>query len=125
MVTHLSHDPRLPKPKRAKYRNKLTIVDGLRFHSLGEGNRWRQLRLMERAKSILNLRRQVRYALHVNGELIGSYIADFVYTRDLQSTGWTVIEDFKGFDTPLSRWKRKHVKAQYGIEVSIIKDRIA
>jgi hypothetical protein len=28
-----------------------------------------------------------------------------------------VVEDVKGFKTELYRWKKKHVEAQYGIEI--------
>jgi hypothetical protein len=28
-----------------------------------------------------------------------------------------VVEDVKGFKTPLYRWKKKHVETQYGIEI--------
>lgn len=28
-----------------------------------------------------------------------------------------VVEDVKGFKTPLYKWKKKHVEAQYGITI--------
>ena len=46
---------------------------------------------------------------------LGKYIADFRYRAGRQ--GLLVVEDVKGFKTPLYRWKKKHVEAQYGITV--------
>lgn len=53
---------------------------------------------------------------------IGTYRADFSYWEppisDPTTTKHThVVEDVKGFKTPLYRWKKKHVEAQYGIEI--------
>lgn len=49
---------------------------------------------------------------------MGLYRADFTY-YDLTANEW-LVEDVKGYDTRMSRWKRKHVAAQYGIEVRIV-----
>ena len=49
------------------------------------------------------------------GGVIGRYRADFSY-EELTETGgrWDfTVEDVKGFKTPLYRWKKKHVEAQY------------
>jgi hypothetical protein len=32
-----------------------------------------------------------------------------------------VVEDVKGLDLPLGRWKRKHFEAQYGQPVRVIR----
>lgn len=52
--------------------------------------------------------------------VIGKAIMDFKYFKCTPPTGW-VTEDVKGMDNPLSRWKRKHVEAQYGIRVVLIR----
>jgi len=53
--------------------------------------------------------------------VIGSYRADFLYD-ELQGDVWvTKVVDVKGYDTPLSAWKRKHVRAQYGVDVQIVR----
>lgn len=91
------------------------------FDSAREADRWAELRLLEKNGLVRELRRQVALLLHVRDILIGEYRADFVYQAK-HGTEWvTTIEDVKGFDTSLSRWKRKHVKAQYGITVHIVK----
>ncbi len=42
-------------------------------------------------------------------------VADFSYTDT--RTGLVVVEDVKGFKTPLYRWKKRHVEAQYGFRI--------
>lgn len=84
------------------------------FDSKGEGERWAQLRLMEKARMISGLERQVRFPLMAWNEekrlavKVGEYWADFVYMRD----GERVIEDFKGGLTDLASWKLRHMTAQ-------------
>ena len=105
--------------KLPKYRAQPTVIDGVRFHSKGEAARWWQLRMLERAGTIRALARQKALTLHVVREtdviVIGKYVADFTYFVD----GLLVYEDFKGFDTPLAKWKRKHCEAEYGITIRI------
>lgn len=75
-------------------------MDFDRFDSKGEAMRWAALRLSQRAGTIADLRRQVRYPLLTVDDRTGKpvkfaeYIADFVY-RDT-STNEVVIEDSKG-----------------------------
>ena len=96
--------------KPSKYRNVKTTLDGITFDSALEARRWAELRLLERARVISNLRRQVRFPLVVNGSKIGEYIADFVY-READKAGDTV-EDAKGFRTAEYRLKAKLMAAQ-------------
>lgn len=63
--------------RKSKYRNKKTEADGLIFDSQKEARRWGDLKIMERAGEIIDLKRQVQYALEINGQLICSYKADF------------------------------------------------
>ncbi len=98
-----------------KYRNKPTEVDGIKFPSKREARRWGVLKLMAYAGAISKLQRQVRYPLVVNGEKVGTYVADFVY-EDRQ--GATVVEDAKGMATPVYRLKRKLMQAIHRITIS-------
>lgn len=92
--------------------------------SAKEHRRSCQLRLMQRAGIIANLREQVKYLLipaqrDPSGKLLErecSYIADFVYDRD----GATVVEDTKGFRTPEYRIKRKLMLHVHGIRIKEI-----
>jgi hypothetical protein len=110
---------------RSKYRAEPVVVDGVRFDSKGEFRRWSELVTLLRAGQITNLQRQLKIDLHVDRagtqRLLGRYVADFAY-HDAE-TNRLVLEDFKGHDTALSRWKRKHVEAQYGIPVLITRSK--
>lgn len=117
----------------SKYHNKKTVVDGIEFDSKKEGNRYRELLLLERAGAISNLQRQVKYELLpaqyrpvfdkktrkwkdrcVEREC--SYVADFVYQQD----GETVVEDTKGFRTKDYILKRKMLLYFHGIRIKEI-----
>jgi len=104
----------------SKYHSTPTEVNGIRFDSKREANRWAELRLMERAGKIQKLKRQVKYLLipsqYRDGKCIereASYIADFVYIKD----GHLVVEDCKGFRTPEYRLKRKLMLQLYDIRL--------
>ena len=84
--------------------------DLIHFDSTRERTRWGELRA-------LDLQRQVSYPIEINGTKVGTYRGDFQYRED----GQVKIEDVKGIDTPLSRFKRKCVTALYGIEIQIVK----
>jgi hypothetical protein len=105
------------KSARQKYGNRKTRdAAGVVHDASGELKRWEELKLMERAGAIRSLRRQVPYALVVNGVLICSYTADFVY----QDGEATVVEDHKSPITrklPQFRHKVKLMQALHGIQV--------
>ncbi len=46
-----------------KYRNRKTVVDNIKFDSVLEANRYRELMLLQRAKEISNLKLQVPFVL--------------------------------------------------------------
>lgn len=100
----------------SKYHNrKVTTSDGYTHDSRKEAVRWMQLKMMERAGTITDLKRQVKFVLiptqygtDKNGkkkllEKEASYVADFVYKEN----GKTVVEDVKGFKTKDYVIKRK------------------
>lgn len=97
--------------RKNKHGNEWTSVDGIKFQSKGEALYYQVLKFRLEAKEISNLKLQVNYALKVNGTKIGDYRADFVY--DESGLVEPVIDDFKGQETDLFRWKWKHLKAQY------------
>lgn len=107
----------------SKYRNKLTEVDGIQFHSKKEARRWGELKLLQKAKKISGLERQVKFSLDINGEHICNYFADFVYSSTESHflvpfpAPYQVVEDVKGVRTPLYRVKAKLMKAIHGIEI--------
>ena len=94
---------------------KVTAPDGSVFDSRKEYNRWCNLRLLERAGRISELKRQVSYELIPKqvGERACSYVADFVYIEN----GKTVVEDCKGFRTEGYKIKRKLMLWVHGIKI--------
>ena len=98
---------------RAKYRNKKTVVDGIKFDSQREATRYSVLKIMQAAGVISDLRLQVPYVMTVNGLKICKYVADFVYV----DRGREVVEDVKGMKTPTYNLKKKLMKAVHGIEI--------
>jgi hypothetical protein len=110
----------------SKYGAKRTEVDGITFHSQKEARRYGELKLLEKAGRVRNIVLQPSYPLEVlerESRPIGIYRADFLY-QELEvdeggmSGRWReVVEDVKGFKTPLYRWKKKHFEAQYGVEI--------
>ena len=133
------------KVNKTKLNNQKVIIDGIEFDSKKEGDRYCELKLLQRAGKIQNLELQKKYELipaqyetietgecykvgakkgqpktkQVCIEQSVHYIADFVYTED----GKTVVEDVKGFkDTSSSTYakfvlKRKLMLYIHGIKV--------
>ena len=104
-----------------KYNARKVTIDGIAFDSKKEAARYCDLKLMQRAGEIRNLRLQVEYELipKQDGERACNYIADFVY-QDVAS-GETVIEDVKGYKKgaaySIFAIKRKLMLWRYGIKV--------
>ena len=98
-----------------KYRNRKTVVDNIKFYSVLEANRYRELMLLQREKEISNLRLQVPFVLQEslkkNGKTYQAikYIADFVY----EENGQTIVEDTKGICTDVFRIKQKLFEYKY------------
>lgn len=102
-----------------KYNAKKVGVDGYTFDSLAEARRYRELVLFVKKGSICDLKIHPRFAIVHAGIKICTVILDFSFWD--KTRGVTVYQDVKGMDTPISRLKRKLVKAFYGIDVEIIR----
>ncbi len=102
------------KPKKSKYGAVKTEVDGIMFDSKREASRYQELRLLEQAGEIANLRLQVPFELIPKSKygMPIRYIADFTY-NDLN--GQLIVEDAKGVKTPVYRLKRRMMAEKYGI----------
>ena len=107
-----------------KYGAVPTEVDGIRFASKAEARRYGELKLLEKAGKISDLELQPRFELSVRRTLcapvkLGHYVADFRYFD--REAGQYVTEDVKGLKTPMYRWKKRHVEAQYGIAITEVR----
>jgi len=100
--------------RRPKYGAIRTTALGRKFDSKAEAARYLELRLLEKAGKVTSLQCQPEWKLHVGQVCIGKYRADFAYVDGQQ----VVFEDVKGYKTPLYRWKKKHVEAEYGVAIT-------
>ena len=104
--------------RKNKYNAQKTMVDGILFDSKRKAARYMQLMLLERAGKISHLELQPVYECIVNGKKICSYKADFRY---FTKTG-NIVEDVKGYITPMFKLKKKLVEAIYsGVTIEVIK----
>lgn len=101
------------KKKVAKYRNKITEVHGIKFHSKAESKRYLHLEILRREKEISHFLRQVPF--HLPGGV--KYICDFLV---FWTNGDVTIEDVKGYKTPTYIMKKKLVESIYPIKITEI-----
>jgi hypothetical protein len=122
------HDLRVTKPERPNVRcvNCGAELGWWYLASKGEQKRFRQLVLLQRQEEIRDLWCQQRYPLAIAGDVLTTYVADFVYW-DIRKAR-LVIEDVKGRDprgdTALSKLKIKIFEALYrhhGFKVTLVR----
>jgi hypothetical protein len=106
--------------KPLKYRNTPVMHEGERFDSKAELRRWLELKLLEKAGQIRNLRRQVKYDLHTpNMGKVGKLTWDFWFYEGNR----LVVEDTKSPATAKEtafRHRLRHFKDEYpGIEIRL------
>ena len=107
-----------------KYKNKEIIVNGIKFQSIAESRRYKELALLEKAGKISNLKLQPRFLLQEGFKKNGKtyrkieYIADFRYIENDK----IVVEDVKGKETEVFKLKHKLFEYHYPqYELKIIK----
>ena len=113
----------LRRQNGSKYHNRKVVVDGMKFDSEKEANRWCELKLLERAGEIYDLQRQVPFVVipaqhDQNGKLLErevKYIADYVYMDSI--THEQIVEDVKGCVTEVFRMKRKLMLYMHNIRI--------
>lgn len=101
-----------------KYKNQKVTVDGIKFDSMKEARRYKELKLLERGGAITDLTLQPKFELiptikregHKT-ERVTYYIADFAYTE--KKTGKEVVEDVKGYKTKVYKLKKKMFLYKY------------
>ena len=101
--------------KTHKYNAKKVKVDGISFDSKKEANRYFELKMLERAGKIKELKLQPKFLLQDGFERDGKkyraifYIADFEYIKD----GKRIVEDVKGVRTDVYKLKKKMFLKKY------------
>lgn len=108
------------KQTQNKHGNIKATVDGIKFDSRREANRYRELKLLVRAGEITDLQLQVRFVLAPSVKIKGKtkpalrYFADFTYR---EKDGSLVVEDSKGHETKEYKIKRHLMMSEHGIEI--------
>lgn len=104
----------------SKYNSRKTVIDGIKFDSKLEAERYKQLKLLERSGEINNLKLQPKFEILKSYKYKGktirgvSYYADFMYyDKTLRKT---VIEDVKGVKTDVYKLKIKLFIKRYCIK---------
>lgn len=106
-----------------KYHNKKTEIDGIVFDSRKESSRYLELKVLEKAGAIKDLKLQPRYELipryKINGRAVRKceYVADFEY-YDV-SKGEVVVEDVKSVATRTDTYKIKKKLFEYKYQKEI------
>lgn len=101
-------------PKKSKYGNKITEVDGIKFHSKLEAAFYSHLCLLKDHGKVLYFLRQV--AIHLPANI--RYICDF---QIFYSDGSVRYVDTKGVETEVFRIKKKQVEALFPIKIELVK----
>jgi len=103
--------------KASKYFNEKIVFDDITFDSKKEYKRYYNLKLLERANEIKDLKLQVEFELQPSFKKNGvcyrkiSYVADFVYYDNKLNR--TIVEDTKGFKTDVYKLKKKLFEYKY------------
>ena len=113
---------------RALRRNKyaarpLRCLQGLMHQSTAEARRCDELHLMEKGGLVSEIQAhpQERFRLDVNGVHVCDYLADFVYFDNERKQ--RVVEDVKGFQTEVSKFKLRLMEAVHGVSVELVRSR--
>lgn len=96
---NIKDDKLYTSTKKSKYRANKCVYDDIKFDSYRERDRYIELKLLEQAGTISDLKLQVKFELQPKYEFKGktiraiTYVADFTY-RD-NRTNENVVEDTK------------------------------
>ncbi|MCP1376019.1 DUF1064 domain-containing protein [Dyella lutea] len=95
-----------------KYRNQVTVVDGIRFDSKREARYYEQLKLRKQAGEVSYWLRQV--PVHLPGGT--RYVLDFLvfFTEPGRDPEYV---DVKGRETPVFRLKKREVEHHYPFRI--------
>lgn len=103
--------------KYNKYGNIKTVIDGIKFDSKRESERYLELKLLEKAGEISDLKLQPRFILQHGFKYNGKTIRAITYTADFQykekENKREVVEDVKGVETAVFKIKKKMFLKDY------------
>ena len=106
---------RIKYPKH-KYNAKLVEFDGFKFDSKKELKRYQELKMLEKAGKIKDLKLQPVFILQEGFYYCGKAIRQITYRADFEyvdEDGKVVVEDVKGFKTDVYKLKKKLFLKKY------------
>lgn len=95
--------------RRTKYRNKISVKNGVRYLSQLERDRHEQLLALEKTGVIHSLQWQVSFPFEINGVRVCRYIADATYFIGDEF----IVEEVKGRWTDVAKLKKKLFEVLY------------
>ncbi|NLZ69228.1 MAG: DUF1064 domain-containing protein, partial [Spirochaetales bacterium] len=98
------------KPKKSKYNNKITYVDGIRFDSKREADYYKELLLLKRSGEVKEIELQPKFTLLEAFRKNGVAHRSITYKADFKVTykdNRVEIIDVKGVETQAFKIKRK------------------
>ena len=107
---------RVKYPKKHKYNAKKIVIDGIEFDSKKEGKRYQELKMLEKAGKIKDLKLQPVFLLQEGFYYQGKAIRQITYRADFEyvdEKGNRVVEDVKGFKTDVYKLKKKLFLKKY------------
>ena len=116
-----TNDKLVTTNKKSKYGAKKIEIDGIKFDSKRESERYTVLKYLESIGDITDLQLQVPYELQpkyvMDGKTIRSITdrADFVYK---DKHGKTIIEDSKGYRTKEYLLKKKLFEYKFNLKIT-------
>ena len=107
--------------RTSKYHNTKVTLNGIKFDSKKEANRYIELKWLEKTNQIKDLELQKRFELQPSYEKDGHiirpifYYADFYYYDIIK--GKYIIEDTKGYRTEVYKLKKKILEYKYDVRI--------
>ena len=117
---NIKDDKLFEEKRKTKYGANKALYDGIKFDSKKEAKRYSELKILEKSNKIKSLKLQVPFELQPKFKFMGktiraiNYVADFVYEDE---KGNMIVEDSKGFRTPIYKLKKKMFEYKYKIEI--------
>lgn len=119
MAEHIRDELAAERGRRDKYRAEPCVMDGIRFASKTERDRYAELLIEQRAGRISDLEPHPKFPLTINGRDCGTYTADSRYVRN----GVAVVEEVKSAGTKRDReyrLRRKVAEAAHNMQITEI-----
>lgn len=102
--------------KKSKYHSNKVCIDGIKFDSRKEANKYCELKLLQKAGEVIELHLQPEFILQDGYIRNGKKIRPIVYRADFQvkyKDGREVVIDTKGYRTKEYLIKKKLLLARY------------